>query len=178
MFICSTFGVSSSSSILITSSSIVAAAQRLCFFRECVGISQKISGPESCSLCCSQPLQLLQRCFMKTQESENLRKLARLDTERMSSQGDWSAWMNSIMLYLPMIWSRQFPVVPPFAAPCSQGCWGWKSQGQQQLWQLPASAAVTFTPQFLISSFWVRIPRVEWGKEAKSSVGVERCKDW
>ena len=75
MFICSTFGVSSSSSILITSSSIVAATQRLCFFREYVGISQKISGTKLCSLCCSQPLQLLQRCFMKTQESENLRKL-------------------------------------------------------------------------------------------------------
>ena len=122
--ICSTFGVSSSSSILITSSSIVAATQRLCFFREYVGISQKISGTKRCSLCCSQPLQLLQRCFMKTQESENLRKLARLDkTERMSSQGDIGlhGWSQNSMLYLHNDLITTIPRGPTLRSALQQG---------------------------------------------------------
>lgn len=113
--------------LLLQHKDYVSLENMLVLVRKCV-----LWGTERCSLC-SQSLQLLQRCFMKILESENPRKLARLDTQRMSSQAggiDWSGYESCSPSWSDHDLSPQ--PRPRRTLQPGPGCWGWKSQGQKQ----------------------------------------------
>ena len=95
----------------------------------------------------------------------------------MSSQGDRLVWIWAAccMLALSPQWSDhdQSPR-PALGSGYSQGCWGWKSQGQGQL---QAATAAGITSCHLHSVPDLLNTDTENGMGLRSK-GVNRCKDW